>query len=388
MLKFALRRNLIYPLQLIIWNLVRKLETILIGYLFNFSNSLFYTPIMFIGEFTSGLFIYLYQKQFLKKQKEKPKFFNITLITAKTEIITPDSRVKIYLLILFIAYFDWIQFMIWTAIVPKFFKISGSIVSRLSGILTISDALFYYYVLRLAIFKHQFFSLIIIGICLIVIIITEFIFQEINIFLTYTDFIIVLMLTFFCQVLGAILDAIEKYLFEYDFINHFYTLMLEGAFGFFMSFLYFCIPNYLDDMSLVFKNFSAGNIVLFIFLLLLYIILSGGRNVYRVITTKLYSPMARSLTDYFLNPIYLTVDFALKNDFVNKNDRDVPYFIINVILSFIISICGCIYNEFLILFFCGLEHDTHNQISKRANIFDELSEITDDLDSETNEYKQ
>ena len=193
MLKFALRRNLIYPLQLIIWNLVRKLETILIGYLFNFSNSLFYTPIMFIGEFTSGLFIYLYQKQFLKKQKEKPKFFNITLITAKTEIITPDSRVKIYLLILFIAYFDWIQFMIWTAIVPKFFKISGSIVSRLSGILTISDALFYYYVLRLAIFKHQFFSLIIIGICLIVIIITEFIFQEINIFLTYTDFIIVLI---------------------------------------------------------------------------------------------------------------------------------------------------------------------------------------------------
>ena len=140
MLKFALRRNLIYPLQLIIWNLVRKLETILIGFLFNFSNSLFYTPIMFIGEFLSGLLIYLYQKQFLKKQKEKPKFFNITLITAKTEIIAPDSRLKIYLLILFVAYFDWIQFMIWTAIVPKYFKISGSIVSRLSGILTISDA--------------------------------------------------------------------------------------------------------------------------------------------------------------------------------------------------------------------------------------------------------
>ena len=173
--------------------------------------------------------------------------------------------------------------MIWTAVVPKFLNISGSIVSRLSGILTISDALFYYYILRLAIFKHQFFSLIIIGVCLTIVIITEFIFQEINIFLTYGDFIIVLMLTFFCEVLAAILDAIEKYLFEYDFINPFYTLMLEGLFGFFMSFLCFFIPNYLDDVSLVFKNFSKGNIVLFIFLMIIYIILCGGRNVYRVV---------------------------------------------------------------------------------------------------------
>ena len=67
MIKFALRRNLIYPLQLIIWNLVRKLETILIGFLFNFSDSLFYTPLMFIGEFLSGLLIYLYQKKIFKK---------------------------------------------------------------------------------------------------------------------------------------------------------------------------------------------------------------------------------------------------------------------------------------------------------------------------------
>ena len=74
MIKFALRRNLIYPLQLIIYNLVRKSETMLIGYLFNFSNSLFYTPLMFIGEFISGLLIYLYQKKFVKKKKRKINF--------------------------------------------------------------------------------------------------------------------------------------------------------------------------------------------------------------------------------------------------------------------------------------------------------------------------
>ena len=68
--------------------------------------------------------------------------------------------------------------MIWTAIVPKFLNISGTFVSRLSGILTITDALFYYYALRLAIFKHQSFSLIIIGICLVIIVITEFFFKK------------------------------------------------------------------------------------------------------------------------------------------------------------------------------------------------------------------
>ena len=39
MIKFALRRNLIYPLQLLIYNLLRKLETKLIDHLFEFRDS-------------------------------------------------------------------------------------------------------------------------------------------------------------------------------------------------------------------------------------------------------------------------------------------------------------------------------------------------------------
>ena len=378
MIKFALRPNLIYPLQLIIWNLIRRLETMLIGYLFNFSDSLFYTPLMFIGEFVSGLIIYLYQQKFLKKeQNNKPfKLFAVTLIQGKNDFIPPDNKYKIYLLIFFSSIFDWIQFIIWSTTLPKYLYISGSIVSRLSGILTLSDVLFYCYVLRLEIYRHQKFSLIIITIGLVIVIITEFFFQEINIFLTYSDFIIVLVLTFICEFLGALIDAIEKYLFEYDFVNPFYTLMYEGIYGFFMSFFYFFIPNYLDDLKLVYKNNSVGNSFLFSFLLLLYIILSGGRNVFRVITTKVYSPMARSLTDYFLNPIYLTLDFALKKDFLKQGKRNIPYFILNLILSFIISFCGCVYNEFIVLLFCGLGINTHDQVSKRAKILtNELNEI-------------
>ena len=180
MIKFALRRNLIYPLQLIIYNLLRRLETILINYLFNISDSLAFTPLMFIGEFAAGLFVYLYEKNFLRKKKNKSKFFSIELIQEEGKINQPDNPFKIYLLIFFVAFFDWVQFSIWNANVPKFKTLSNSLVSRLSVVITMTDALFYIYVLRLPIFKHQLFSIIITVICFVIIVITEFFFQEIN----------------------------------------------------------------------------------------------------------------------------------------------------------------------------------------------------------------
>ena len=74
MIKFALRRNLIYPLQLLIYNLLRNLETKLIDHLFEFRDSLVFTPIMFIGEFLVGLLVYKYQKNFIKKKKKHINF--------------------------------------------------------------------------------------------------------------------------------------------------------------------------------------------------------------------------------------------------------------------------------------------------------------------------
>ena len=384
MIKFAWRRNLIYPLQLIIWHLSRNIETKLISYLFNFSGSLTYTPLMFLGEFISGLLLFLYQKHFLKKKKVGSNLFSTILIYRQQTLRHPDHNIKIFFLIFCITFFDWIQFLIWTVNVPKYLYISSSIVSRLSGILAISCALFYYYILRLQIFKHQIFSLIISGICAIIVIITEFFFQDINIFLTYTDFIVVLFLAFLSQILNAVLDTAEKYLFEINYVNPFFTLMFEGIFGFFLSFIFFAFPNYLDDIKTVYNTFSAGYLVLFSFLLLLYIILSGGRNIFRVITTKLYSPTARALTDYFLNPLYLIYDFSLGNDFLKQNERNIPYFIINLIISIIISICGCVYNELLILFFCGFERDTHDQVSKRSASQSELEIVESELENDDN----
>ena len=173
LIKFALRPNLKYPFQLIIWHLLRKLETILISYLFNFGDSLFYIPLMFIGEFLSGLIFYNYQNKFFKKEKEKEsKEISDTLLHNEIILSYPDSDRKIKILIAFVAYFDWIQFIIYLVTVPKYKYVSNSIVSRLSGILAISSAFFYSYVIKIKIFKHHKFSLAIIGICTIIVIVT------------------------------------------------------------------------------------------------------------------------------------------------------------------------------------------------------------------------
>ena len=67
MIRFAVRPNLKYPLQLLLYNELRNIESILLNKLLKFDSSLVYSPLMFIGEFLSGLIIFSYQKKFVKK---------------------------------------------------------------------------------------------------------------------------------------------------------------------------------------------------------------------------------------------------------------------------------------------------------------------------------
>ena len=71
-------------------------------------------------------------------------------------------------------------------------------------------------------------------------------------------------------------------------------------------------------MSGVFKEYSSGKLVLFIFLIFLFIILSSARNAFKMITIELYSPMTRILTDIILTPITLLV-FRLILKIENEN---------------------------------------------------------------------
>ena len=175
MIKISLRPNLKYPLQLIIWSFIRSVERELIGIFFSVQINLMFLSLMFLGEFIFGLAIFLYQNHYLKqKLKEEnknsviisPTFAAIKLITNKQDIMKrSDSDFKIFFLIVINAFYDFVEFALSAEVLPKFITTSSSIELRLNGILIIIQALCYHHILKLPIFRHQIFSLIIIAIC-------------------------------------------------------------------------------------------------------------------------------------------------------------------------------------------------------------------------------
>ena len=74
--------------------------------------------------------------------------------------------------------------------------------------------------------------------------------------------------------------------------------------------------------------------------------------------------------DYILNPIYLIIYFALNEDFLTKRKRNYAHFFINLFLALFITFLGFIYNDFIIIYCCGLERDTYQEVSERGALID------------------
>jgi len=367
MIKFALRRNLIYPLQLLIFKTIRDVEEDLLGRFYDFDYPLILVVLMFIGEGLAGLIIYLYQKKITSK-KQSPLDKRLSSIILERKLKTIDGSCKIMFLIFCAGLMDFVQFVL-SLYTPKFKNISSSIGSRLGGFLTIVDALYYYFVLRFPILRHQFVSLCGIGFCLIIIIITEFIFQEVNISISYFKLFILYLLTFIQKFCRAMMDSTEKYLFEYNNINPFYGLLYEGLIGVILSLIYGIFENPIYYIRMYQKT-STKQFSILIVLLIFYMILSGLKNSFRVQTIKIFSPMTKTFIDYVLNPLYLTIYFAINEDFLTKRKKNYAYFFINFFLAFFIIFFCLIYNEFIIIYYCGLERDTYLEVSNRGNLID------------------
>ena len=141
--------------------------------------------------------------------------------------------------------------------------------------------------------------------------------------------------------------------------------MYEGIFGFLLSFFLFFSQNFLYEIRKYIKYSSDIKYIIgLIFSLVFYMIISSVKNLFRVVTNRIYSPMTKTLSIYVLNPLYLIYYCFVRGDFKINQQLNPWYFSINVVLSLIISFFGCVFNEFIILLFCGLQLDTHNQISE------------------------
>ena len=378
MIKIGTRPNLFYPSMFIIFNGLRKVDSIIMKRYFKFSCDTLFIFLMFFADFLSGLLIYLSHQKFLRKKDTGAyKFMGIELIKNELDMNRPDGQCKIILLFFLGSYLDFVEYIFSSYYLPgKYGEISISLEWRLKSFIICFSAFFCYFILGFPIFKHQKISLIIKLICLIILVVTEMIEHYQNEKVFPVIFLLVINQSF-----NSGLDVIEKYLLEYDFLNPFQMLMMEGLIGLFYSSLFTIYQNPFQKIKSVYKT-DPDKFPFLIILLILFFLLTCGRNIYRVITNKLYSPTNKALFDYILTPLLVIYYFVSEED---DSDNNLYSFIINLFISFITVFCSLIYNDFIILFCCDMERNTHYEVSKRASVMD-LEALNDsDCDSTFNE---
>ncbi len=386
MIKISKRPNLIYPLYLILCTFLRKIISIILSKIYKFKNSVIYTFLMFIGEIIGGVFFYLYQKGYFEKKIKismpKGSKLNNYLITNQAVMTTPDSNIKKIFLIILTAFFDFSEFLLSTHYINKIPKISGTLQIRLGGFLIVISSLICRFTLKIKIFKHQIVSVSIIGICLLILIISEFLFQTFDMILNIKNLFFAILFSILSHFFIAFNNTIEKYMIDINFFNPFKFLFMQGVIGLIFITIFSIFEEPISELKNIYIGNSTGMFTLFIFLLLFYTIFGMFKNIYRMVTIMFFSPMNKHLSDIIINPIYIIYYFAVGEDFVNNKGKNYFYFFLNLILLILFDFFGLIYNEFLIINCCGLDYNTYNSISFRAYELEEMEKINESEDDD------
>ena len=146
MIKIGSRPNLFYPSIFIIFNAMRKIDSIIMKKYINFSGCAILTLLIISANFISGLLVYIRQYKYLKK-KEASKFMGIKLIQAPSDISPIDSNIKIILLIFFGTYLDFAENILSAFYIPdKFTRISKSLEWRLKSIIICVSGIFGFFI--------------------------------------------------------------------------------------------------------------------------------------------------------------------------------------------------------------------------------------------------
>ena len=371
MLKFGFRKLHFYPLMLLLFTFLRRGIEIVLKYYIYEDNIEFIIPfLIFFSQSLFGGIIYLY---YIKKNfSEEDNKHNILSPFRIGPIIyvsnKPNSneytKIKKIILISFASFFNSIGSIIRNddLIIFKIFEDKNTQLEiKVRSIQIIISSLLCIYAIGFNIYQHQKISLIIICfffVCLI--------FMEFFISVDLVSKIVALLFCFMSCLSRSFLDVTEKYLFDFDFINIFKMLLFEGLIGLFLFIINFLTnKTYQSQGKILLKDMARldKTLILFILLIILYIICSGFKNAYRVSTNKYYSPMSRALFESTLDPflfIYNSLTFDNKD---NKNYW--IYFSIVLFCLAMISFFSLVYNDFIILYCCGLQHNTYGEITNR-----------------------
>ena len=313
MIKFGFRNNNLYLLMLLLFASLRIcVEKIIKSHPYKLNVDFVIFFLIFFSQSFIASIIQLYY--YCKKIKSNKISHKIISTNTKTNNISKDSKFKKFILIFFGSIFYFVGINIRGDDVIKFEKTeenNSQLEVRIKGIQIIISSLLCYFTIRLNVYRHQKLSLIVISFFLVFIIILELLKST-----SIKNKILSILSCVISCLSRAFMDVTEKYLFEFDYLNIISMLIYEGLFGLLFFIIYFISSktyqnqgrNILKDMSKFDWSFAS-----FLLLALLYIIISGFRNVYRVKTNNYYSPMSRALFESTLDPFVFIYNFLTQN---------------------------------------------------------------------------
>ena len=220
-----------------------------------------------------------------------------------------DKCYKIFLLIILSGYFDFIGSLRKFYLSHKLNNKLGNVDIRIRSREIFFSALLCYFTIRIKLYKHHIISLTIIFICLIISIIIEIIQTKIK--SEYLFYYIIMQ--FFITICRVYTDTIDKYLFEFNYVNPFKLLFYKSIIETLLMTIFY--NGIMEDIRLILDQKQ-----LIVLVLIIYFIVSGFKTIYKILTVKIYSPMTRTLADSFLD-IFFNI-YYYWNEKNEKNEFD------------------------------------------------------------------
>ena len=301
-----------------------------------------------------------------KKCKRKDSYSNATKFINKYTLNNKDNKnnsKKKWLIIILICLLNSI-------FRNRFFLIDNNLIDGyLYYVLFIP--LFSKLILKIEIYKHQYLSLIISIIALILANINSYLKLEV-------DDIVPNIINFILILTNSLTYVLIKYIFNKYFISFYKLCFLQGIFFITFDSILFLIYSLIkySDLSIFndcFSSFEFLNTTIKITFLIICILLQSANVIFRLIVIFYFSPILYFVTDI----IQYLIDWILKSF---QEGTSMPYTVLYPIGSFIVLLSSLIYNEIIILNFWGLNKNTKIFVEYRQNIESiELSNIKDSI---------
>ena len=107
--RIGIRNNLYYPFMLILFIFFRKIDEKLMSVCEYKSGNFIIPLLIFISQFFAGI-VHIIKEIYNRKKSSKNNrsYSGVELIQNNTDFIQPDNLIKIYLLIVFASYFNYV----------------------------------------------------------------------------------------------------------------------------------------------------------------------------------------------------------------------------------------------------------------------------------------